>query len=52
MTAINQLSLVVYYEINEGRRDEVKQRYKNSIVYTTLDYRIIEVWSDKKYPIG
>lgn len=37
MTAINQLSLVVYYEINEGRRDEVKQRYKNSILFYIID---------------
>ncbi len=26
------ISLIVYYEIPEGKRDEVKQRFKNSII--------------------
>jgi hypothetical protein len=28
----NNISLVVYYEVPEGKREEVKQRFKNSII--------------------
>ena len=30
----NTISLIVYFEVPEGRRDELKQRFTNSFVYT------------------
>jgi hypothetical protein len=30
----NELSIVVYFEVQEGQREEVKSRFNNHFVYT------------------
>jgi hypothetical protein len=37
IVANNNISLVVYYEVPEGKRDEVKQKFSNSSIVTVLN---------------
>ena len=34
----NSISLIVYFEVPEGKREEVKQRFNNNFVYTQPNY--------------